>query len=639
VIIPASQRGNAKQLANHLSDLTINDHVELYEARGLFHDQSIQEALREMHAASKGSRCQKHLFSLSVDPVQGLDHDGKLYEEIFHGLDERFPMLKDQPRLIVFHEKEGRRHAHVIYSRINREGKAIELGLYKKKLTSFSYDLFEKHAPEQMPKNLQSWAKRQHEERLKQDHTRAELERERRTKQSREAHHQILQEAVKQHDTLKSLDAHLQEKGYRLCNGKRALLAYDMHTQETYAITRATGLKMNELKQRYVGHADLPSMDKVKSELVKRGDHAIKTPEPPKELARTQDTLEKRLQERDQKMAAQREQYRQEREKLDQKQRVEQTKAEFTLRSKNTGDEAYRKQKQEMEDRHYAEKHALIQANLKQRRALDKEYRVASVKEQNAKLYAFSRGLKEWKDRSGKSQTLAEYQRLHSLTQGLKVRDNATLKQDREGVWKQQQAERQVLKVTQTKELDRFWQNVREQNKAQHQRRDREIQQADQNIVQEEAQYKQRIALRKPLNVKSDKDAPQIKKVFKVRHDRGYVQASHETQVKSSQSSVDTQHKALKTAQHHERQQVIQTQSEARAMQREQQSTHRRDRTVIQREGMIDKGEHVNRFQASAKPPEHIPPLPYVGNTQKPPEKPLKGVVDPPTHPKHKPSR
>jgi hypothetical protein len=270
---------------------------------------------------------------------------------------------------------------------------------------------------------------------------------------------------------------------------------------------------------------------------------------------------------------------------------------------------------------------------------LDKEYRVASVKEQNAKLYAFSRGLKEWKDRSGKSQTLAEYQRLHSLTQGLKVRDNATLKQDREGVWKQQQAERQVLKVTQTKELDRFWQNVREQNKAQHQRRDREIQQADQNIVQEEAQYKQRIALRKPLNVKSDKDAPQIKKVFKVRHDRGYVQASHETQVKSSQSSVDTQHKALKTAQHHERQQVIQTQSEARAMQREQQSTHRRDRTVIQREGMIDKGEHVNRFQASAKPPEHIPPLPYVGNTQKPPEKPLKGVVDPPTHPKHKPSR
>lgn len=602
MIIPASQRGNAKQLANHLSDLTMNDHVELYEARGLFHDQSIQEALREMHAASKGSRCQKHLFSLSVDPVQGLDHDGKLYDEIFQGLDERFPMLKDQPRLIVFHEKEGRRHAHVIYSRINREGKAIELGLYKKKLTSFSYDLFEKHAPEQMPKNLQSWAKRQHEARLKQDHTRAELERERRTKQSREAHHQILQEAVKQHDTLKSLDVYLQEKGYRLCNGKRALLAYDIYTQESYALTRATGLKMNELKQRYVGHTDLPSMDKVKSELVKQADHATKTPEPPKELAKTQDALEKRLQERDQKMAAQREQYRQERDKLDQKQRAEQTKAEFTLRSKNTGDEAYRKQKQEMEDRHYAEKHALIQENLKQRRALDKEYRVASVKEQRAKMYAFSRGLKEWKDRSGKSQTLAEYQRLHSLAQGLKVRDNATLKQDREAVWKQQQAERQALKVTQTKELDRFWQNVREQNKAHHQRRDREIQQADQNIVQEEAQYKQRIALRKPLNVQSDKDAPQIKKVFKVRHDRGYVQASHETQVKSSQSSVDTQHKALKTAQHHKRQQVIQKQSEARAMQREQQSTHRRDRTVIQREGMIDKGGHVNRFQASAKP-------------------------------------
>jgi hypothetical protein len=639
MIIPASQRGNAKQLAIHLANLTMNDHVELYEVRGLFHDKSIQEALREMHALSKGSRCQKHLFSLSVDPVHGLDHDGKLYDEIFNGLDERFPMLKEQPRLIVFHEKEGRRHAHVVYSRINREGKAIELGLYKKALTSFSHDLFEKHAPEQMPKNLKSWAKRQSEQRLKENQTRAELERERRTKQSREAHYQILKEAVTQIDTLDSLKAYLHEKGYHLCNGNRSLLAYDAHTQESYALTRATGLKMNELKQRYVGHADLPSMDKVKENLVKQDVHYTEKLEQSKDLAKTQDGLEKRLQERDQKVMAQREQYRQEREKLDQKQRAEQIKAEFTFRSENIKEEVYRKKKQEMENRHYTEKHVLIQANLEQRRALDREYRVSSVKEQHAKLYAFSRGLKEWKDKNGKSQTLVEYQHLHGLAQGFRVRDNATLKQDREAVWKQQQIERQALKVTHTKELDQFWQKVRERNKVQHQRRDREIQQADQNIVNEEAQYKQRISLKKPLNVQSATDSPQIKKLFKVRHDRGYVQASHQTQIKSSQVSVDMQNTALKAEQHHERQQMIQKQSEIRVMQREKQSTHRRDRTVTQQEGMIDKGEHVKRFQMAAKPPEQTPPLPYAGNTKKQPEKPSKGLTDTPTHSKHKPSR
>lgn len=51
--------------------------------------------------------------------------------------------LDDQPRAIVFHEKEGRRHVHIVSSRIDcEEMKAINLPFYKTKLRDISCELF-----------------------------------------------------------------------------------------------------------------------------------------------------------------------------------------------------------------------------------------------------------------------------------------------------------------------------------------------------------------------------------------------------------------------------------------------------------------------------------------------------------------
>jgi len=62
--------------------------------------------------------------------------------------------LEDQPRAIVFHEKEGRRHAHVVWSRIDGEKmKAINLPHYKLKLRDISRELYLGH-DWQMPRGL-----------------------------------------------------------------------------------------------------------------------------------------------------------------------------------------------------------------------------------------------------------------------------------------------------------------------------------------------------------------------------------------------------------------------------------------------------------------------------------------------------
>jgi hypothetical protein len=137
MILKGSQRGGAKQLANHLLKPKENEHVQVYEIRGFMAD-DLHEALKEIHAVSQGTRCKQFMFSLSLNPPQT---ENVLIEHFEHALAdiEKKIGLEGQPRAVVFHEKEGRRHAHCVWSRINTEEmKAINLPHYKLKLKEVS---------------------------------------------------------------------------------------------------------------------------------------------------------------------------------------------------------------------------------------------------------------------------------------------------------------------------------------------------------------------------------------------------------------------------------------------------------------------------------------------------------------------
>src|SRR5690606_33512002 len=68
--------------------------------------------------------------------------------------------LSGQPRAIVFHEKDGRRHAHAVWSRIDAEQmKAINLPHYKLKLRDVSKQLFLEHGW-QLPRGFVSGRER-----------------------------------------------------------------------------------------------------------------------------------------------------------------------------------------------------------------------------------------------------------------------------------------------------------------------------------------------------------------------------------------------------------------------------------------------------------------------------------------------
>lgn len=144
MILEGNQRGGARQLARHLMNTQDNEHVELYEISGFMSD-NVKDALDEIHAVSRGTKCKQFMFSVSLNPPHDVIAPPEYFKNAIAKIEERNGLI-DQPRVIVFHEKEGRRHAHCVWSRIDADNmKAINLPHYKLKLNDISKQLYLQH--------------------------------------------------------------------------------------------------------------------------------------------------------------------------------------------------------------------------------------------------------------------------------------------------------------------------------------------------------------------------------------------------------------------------------------------------------------------------------------------------------------
>src|SRR5690606_36879810 len=133
MILKGSQRAGAKQLSTHLMSTCDNDHVTVLEVRG-FIVRDLHGALAEAYAIFKRTKCQQFMFSLSLNqPMQAIAGEDDLRKAVDKA--EKKLGLQGQPRAILMHEKEGRRHAHVVWSRIDPETmKVINLPYFKQRL-------------------------------------------------------------------------------------------------------------------------------------------------------------------------------------------------------------------------------------------------------------------------------------------------------------------------------------------------------------------------------------------------------------------------------------------------------------------------------------------------------------------------
>lgn len=260
MILKGSQRSGAKALADHLMNDRDNDHVTCLDLRGFSTDE-LHGALAEIHAISKATQCKKFMFSLSLNPPQ--DHVGT-EEEFLDAADraEQALGLDGQPRAVVVHEKEGRRHAHVVWSRIDvDELKAIHLGRFKLALRDLSRDLFLDHGWV-LPNGLATYGNKS-----PLNFTLEEWQAAKRQGLDPREIKQVFQQAWERCDSQLGLKNALEDRGYFLARGdRRGFVALDVDGN-VHSIAKWTRLKVKEVKAKIGSPENLPSVDEMQTNI------------------------------------------------------------------------------------------------------------------------------------------------------------------------------------------------------------------------------------------------------------------------------------------------------------------------------------------------------------------------------------
>ncbi len=124
MIIKGGSRQNRRFFARHLMNSRDNDRVRVVEFRGFAHE-NVDDAFVDMEAVAKGTACKNFFYHASLSPREDERLTPAQWERAVDGLETNLG-LAGQARIIFEHEKHGRTHRHVVWSRIDLDSmKAI----------------------------------------------------------------------------------------------------------------------------------------------------------------------------------------------------------------------------------------------------------------------------------------------------------------------------------------------------------------------------------------------------------------------------------------------------------------------------------------------------------------------------------
>ncbi len=268
-------------MARHLMNLEENDHVEIHEISG-FLSTDIHEAFHEMEASARGTKCSQFMFSVSLNPPHKENVPIEYFEQAIDDIEQRLG-LENQPRIFVFHEKEGRRHAHCVWSRIDADSMtAINLPFYKQKLNDISKETYLKYNWD-IPKGFLDKA---YANPL--NFTRQEWEQAKRAQEDPRLLKALFKNSWETSDNHVAYKNALREHGFWLARGdRRGYVAID-YKGEIYSLSRWSEVKAKELKQKLGNPKDLPSIEEVQNQIAQK-----MTPQIERYIADTKRNIEK----------------------------------------------------------------------------------------------------------------------------------------------------------------------------------------------------------------------------------------------------------------------------------------------------------------------------------------------------------
>ncbi|MEZ5692258.1 MAG: relaxase/mobilization nuclease domain-containing protein [Altererythrobacter sp.] len=384
MILKGSQRGGARQLGQHLLRVDENEHVEVHEVSG-FMASDLLGALREAEAISRGTRCKQPLFSVSLNPPEQENVRIEVFEKALEAIEERNG-LQGQPRVVVFHEKKGRRHCHAVWSRIDAETMtARPLPFFKTKLRDVSKQLYLENGW-QMPRGLMD-----SRERDPRNFSLAEWQQAKRGGYDPREVKGAIQECWAVSDNRQSFARALEERGLYLAKGDRRGHVAVTWQGEIHSIARVTGKKVKEVSAKLGPATDLNSVADTRKRIADEIAPRLKS-----YLNEARENARKELTPLEVQRQAMAEKHRAERAQLDAgiKAREDRERAERNARLRKglvglwdrlRGEYARRQKQNEMEAlnalrRDREQRHAFVQDQLRERVTLQAQIRQARAR-------------------------------------------------------------------------------------------------------------------------------------------------------------------------------------------------------------------------------------------------------------------
>jgi hypothetical protein len=277
VILKGNIRTGGQELARHLlndqqeidpfasrqSPTIGNEKVEVAELRGFAAD-DLHGAFREAEAIAAGTRSTKPLYSLSINPSKELSRDD--YAHAIGKIEKKLG-LEGQARAVVFHQKHGREHCHVVWSRIDLETMKTRHNAYdRQKLREVARELVRDFGHE-MPKHLgEDRGADRHKDKFNAQ-TLAGQAQQARTGLDPAERKAAITEAYRAADSLPAFRHALAEKGFVVAKGDRAAFVVVDQGGEAHSLNRQIdGAKAKEIEAKLSlkQARDLPTVQQAK---------------------------------------------------------------------------------------------------------------------------------------------------------------------------------------------------------------------------------------------------------------------------------------------------------------------------------------------------------------------------------------
>lgn len=214
------------------------------------------------------------------NPPENANLSRDQFEQAFAKLESDMG-FQDQPRAVVFHEKNGREHAHVVYSRIHesltydtgpKKGqeretpvlKAKQLSHFKLDLQRVSRDLHREFGLE-MPEGLKDSRKADPF-----NFDIATWQQAKRIEEDPRDLKKIIGEAFQFSDSAKAFNAALEQQAMQLARGDRRGFVVVHHSGEVLPLHRYLGLRQKNVKARLGQPEHVQTVDQARSIMAER---------------------------------------------------------------------------------------------------------------------------------------------------------------------------------------------------------------------------------------------------------------------------------------------------------------------------------------------------------------------------------